>query len=257
MRSWAAQRRLVYFLLIAGFLAALFSVPLFSYFNRPASCTDGIQNQGEEGIDCGGPCSAVCESRVADLVVLWSRFARVGDGVYDAVALVENPNPLAGLPQFAYSFKLYDAENILIAERRGETFANPNEQFAVYEPRIGTGARVPQRIFFTAEGETGWRTAAVEKPTIAVRNQRMDDRDGKPRLTATLANQSLVDARGITVVALLFDARETVIAVGKTEVDLLPRESERGITFLWPAPFSERPVRIDIIPRLNVTVSRL
>jgi RHS repeat-associated protein len=25
-----------------------------------ASCTDGIQNQGEQGIDCGGPCSGLC-----------------------------------------------------------------------------------------------------------------------------------------------------------------------------------------------------
>src|SRR3972149_5154191 len=25
------------------------------------SCTDGLQNQGESGVDCGGPCSA-CQS---------------------------------------------------------------------------------------------------------------------------------------------------------------------------------------------------
>jgi hypothetical protein len=26
------------------------------------TCTDGIRNQGEAGIDCGGPCQAVCAS---------------------------------------------------------------------------------------------------------------------------------------------------------------------------------------------------
>jgi len=31
---------------------------------REASCNDGLQNQGEEGIDCGGPCSKTCPTCV-------------------------------------------------------------------------------------------------------------------------------------------------------------------------------------------------
>jgi beta-glucanase (GH16 family) len=33
---------------------------LVSTAPQPATCSDGIQNQGEAGVDCGGPCSAAC-----------------------------------------------------------------------------------------------------------------------------------------------------------------------------------------------------
>ncbi len=37
---------------------------LFETSSLPSSCFDGLQNQGESGLDCGGPCSRVCPSCV-------------------------------------------------------------------------------------------------------------------------------------------------------------------------------------------------
>ena len=34
-----------------------------------ATCADGIQNQGEEGVDCGGPCAKVCSDPTSDGIV--------------------------------------------------------------------------------------------------------------------------------------------------------------------------------------------
>jgi hypothetical protein len=34
-----------------------------------ATCGDGMQNQGEEGIDCGGPCARVCNDPKSDGIV--------------------------------------------------------------------------------------------------------------------------------------------------------------------------------------------
>jgi len=33
---------------------------IFARHNLAASCDDGVQNQGEDGVDCGGPCSCLC-----------------------------------------------------------------------------------------------------------------------------------------------------------------------------------------------------
>ena len=35
-----------------------------------ATCYDGIQNQGEEGIDCGGPCAPCAKERAKWLIPL-------------------------------------------------------------------------------------------------------------------------------------------------------------------------------------------
>ena len=39
-----------------------FIVLFLKIFERffPATCNDGIKNQGEIGVDCGGPCTTEC-----------------------------------------------------------------------------------------------------------------------------------------------------------------------------------------------------
>ncbi|MBI4120891.1 MAG: hypothetical protein HY457_01375 [Parcubacteria group bacterium] len=253
MLSWGAKRRLFYLSLIVGFLFVVIGIPLYSSLGEPASCTDAKQNQREEGVDCGGPCEAVCRLQVADLVVLWSRVLKGSEGSYDAVAFVENPNPKAGIRGIAYSFELFDAENILVAERRGTTFVNPNTRFAIYESAIETGKRVPTRTLFSFEGTPEWVRTEKEGPTLIVKNRVLDETPPSPKLRAVLENDSLIDARDITVVALLFDERDNLVGVGKTAVGDLLRESERDITFVWSEPFSSKPVRIDILPRIDAT----
>lgn len=42
---------------------------LNSMYGCSATCGDGIQNQGEEGVDCGGPCNRVCNDPTSDGIV--------------------------------------------------------------------------------------------------------------------------------------------------------------------------------------------
>ena len=72
-------------ILVVGFIAyrVLYEAP---------TCSDGVQNGDEEGVDCGGACDRVCSFQAVDPIVLWERFFEVGPGVYNTVALIENPN---------------------------------------------------------------------------------------------------------------------------------------------------------------------
>ena len=40
-----------------------------SMYGCTATCGDGIQNQGEEGVDCGGPCRRICNDPTSDGIV--------------------------------------------------------------------------------------------------------------------------------------------------------------------------------------------
>ncbi|WP_437274941.1 hypothetical protein WME90_27225 [Sorangium sp. So ce375] len=71
----------------------------FTYPGSPGSCSDGLQNQGEAGVDCGGPC-APCSGGVSefaeaftegqpspDQCVAWDAFRASLTGVYTAVTI--------------------------------------------------------------------------------------------------------------------------------------------------------------------------
>ena len=258
MIPWRSRQQFKYFFLVSTLLLIAGVAGLFFYANTPGSCSDGTQNNGELGVDCGGSCARPCPFQVSDVVSYWARAFPVREGVADAVALLSNPNFNAGARKLSYSFKLYDANNVLSGERAGTTFINPGEQFVIYESgiRVGSGAEAPQRAFFDFRAkDIPWETAvAAAESELLARDTRFEParEGGAPKVVTTLVNRALVDADGIEVVALLYGAEENVIDASKTTVSSLAAGEAKTITLLLSPGFSGTPARIDIFPRRNM-----
>ena len=90
MIPWATKQKMRYTIVFITILIAVSFMPLYivtkNFLERDETCVDGIQNQDETGIDCGGICVTACLDQISDLKVLWSRVFYVDVGVYDAVA---------------------------------------------------------------------------------------------------------------------------------------------------------------------------
>src|SRR3989344_2585469 len=115
--SWRAKQQFKYFSFIAGAVLLILGAVLFFIFTRPGTCSDGKQNNGELGVDCGGSCARLCPFEISDVIVHWARAFPAREGFYDAVASIENPNFNAGVKDFTYTFKLYDVKNIIVGTR--------------------------------------------------------------------------------------------------------------------------------------------
>lgn len=247
--SWAVRRQLTILVIILAFIG--FFAGLFFFLVKPeTSCKDGKVNQGEEGIDCGGPCDRVCPNSVSDPIIKWSRVLAVRQGQYDTVAFIENQNPRVGLEELSYRFTLYDAKNNPVAERTGKTFLNPAEKMVIYEPLVVTGNVVPVKSFLELEKpDTGylWKKPLPnpQLPNLRIRTKTFDDTT-KDRVTAIIANDSLTDGRDITIIAVLYDTEGNAMGASSTYLDRIQGNSELPIVFTWPNPFTETPQSFDI-----------
>ncbi len=248
--SWAVKRQILILLIIVVFLAGF--TALFFYVTKPTlSCFDKIQNQKEEGVDCGGPCDLVCPNSVSDPIVEWSRVLAVRQGQFDVVAYIENPNPGVGLRTISYSFRLYDAQNKSVAERTGTTYINPGEKFIIYEPNVNTGKAIPVKAYVEFEKpDAGYAWIKVKKktteiPNLSVRTKQFDEKSGM-RATATIANDALTDGRNIQITTVLYDSAENVIGASSTFLDTVKGASEVPVVFTWPNPFETPPASFEM-----------
>lgn len=249
--SWATKRKLIYFLIVIGVILVSSAVPLWRVFNKPPTCFDGKQNQNEKGVDCGGPCSLACKEEVSPLVVEWSRAFKVEDGVYDVVAFVENQNSNYGSGKAIYHFKIYDKDNILIAEKFGKTYVREREKFAIFESSIKTGKRIPQKVFFEFDPEMSWEKIDSKQLAISTKNKSVGEIDSSPRLNATIVNESFSGIKNLDLIAILYDINDNAISASFTNLSFLDKNSSKDVSFTWKEPFSVNPSRIDIIPRTN------
>ncbi|MBI1957405.1 MAG: hypothetical protein HYS44_03040 [Candidatus Niyogibacteria bacterium] len=243
---WRARRQLIVFGILIATGAAV--IVYLAFLAVPeATCFDNRQNQNETGVDCGGPCTP-CLENLSQPVVLWARFFQLGAGVYEAAAFIENIYNFAAADRAFYLVKLYDANNILIAQRTGETYINPAERFLVLEPGLFTGERAPARVSIEFE-PVRWRYADYTKPNILV-VRRDFALLPSPRLEVTVRNAGSSGRGDLQASAILVDSSGNAYAASQTVIDELRAGTERIVSFSWPAGIvTGEPSAIDVLVR--------
>ena len=242
MSTWATRRKLLYSS-ISFFFLALIILGVFWYAYPAPTCSDGKRNQNEQGVDCGGSCSKVCSASTEPLRVLWTRPFSVAPGVANAAAFVLNPNSTLGATKVNYRLRLYDDQNILIAERRGSTRVPVNEEFPIFEGGIAVGNRLPTRAFLEFLSEPDW-VAYKGVNTLSIRNQHFDENNLS--LEADVFNPEVDTVRSVEAYGIIFGEDGNAIGASKTVIDRIPGGGSTHIVFTWPSAFSTDPVSENI-----------
>lgn len=247
--SWSTKRKSKYFLFFFIVFLATTLFLIFKFFYVAPSCFDGKQNQGEEGIDCGGPCEIVCSFDVVDPIVKWKRFIKLRDGVYSAVVLIENANVGAEAFDIPYQIKLYDNEGILISERIGKIYIPDNRQFPIFETNFQAGGRLPERMTFNFLTDNfKWVQKESLENGFSVLNTQFQEKNDSPRVIANIENKGTRDIDNLELVVLLYDDEKNLINSSKTFFDKLEKNSTERAIFTWPNLFEKEVAKIEIIP---------
>lgn len=233
---WALRRRTEIIGMIVG--AILLVVVPYWVTHRPLpSCTDGKQNQNEEGVDCGGPCTLICKGKAKDIHVLWTKVFGIRTGVYDVVAYVENPNFNVEAPKFNYVARLYDAAGEVIATRAGQDYALPSERFAIFAGGMETGEKKAVRGSLEISNDFQWFSVQKKENPFSVTDKVLTNFGSKPKLTALLHNDSSELYRDVTVATVIYDSVGEVVGVSSTKVDKIEAGRQESLSFTWPSPF--------------------
>lgn len=250
--SWTTKKQMT-FLAIFLLVIVIVIVIVFTKATAP-TCSDGRQNQKEEGIDCNGPCPKKCLGEIKEPIVFWTKVFKIKEGKYDAVSLVQNPNIFLFVPSVKYQFKLYDKNNILIAVREEETFLNSGETFPIFETNIDVGSRIPERVFIEIEKNIKWERLDKEreKPQLVVSRKDFLNIEPFPRLFVGVSNKSIFNVDNISAAAILYDKDKNAKGVSVTKIDSIPAGGSYEAVFTWSAPFSEEPALSEIFLRTGI-----
>jgi len=247
--SWRARKKLIIFFVV--FVIAVGSIALFIYFRLPEpTCFDDRKNQGEEAVDCGGPCDP-CVINSRQILTHWTRAFETSEGVYEVAALLENPNLYYGIPSLKYTFRLYDSNNILVALKEEQTFLNPRDRFVVFVSEINTGKKKVVRAIVDVEPLSDWVYLKQEKTPLVVSEKNFSNTPF-PTLSVKMINQSLFPARNIGASGVLYDKNGNALGVSSTKIDYIAEESEKTFVFTWAQPFEVGVASSEVLVRINL-----
>lgn len=215
------------------------------------SCSDGIQNQGEVGIDCGGPCSFCPEQPRKNLEIIFTEAIETQDNYVDLVVKIKNPNRDWGADSFSYLFELYDASGNLIVSKEGNSYVLPHETKYAIEQRILADSEIFSVEFKITD--IAWQELVdYEEVELLVRNLEFKQSENLSRLTGTLENRSSYDLDKIGIYTVLFDKDSNVLGAGKTEIRTLLSKESRYFEIKWPFLIEGQIEKADTMAKTNV-----
>jgi hypothetical protein len=248
--SWAARRQFFILLVVGLVVVAFLAVILIATFKKTPSCTDGVQNQGEVGIDCGGPCPYLCTAEVQPPTVLFTKALTNNAGRTDVAASIENKNATAAARNVPYSITLYGSGQVLIQEVTGTLDLPPGATQTIFIPGITSGKQPVVNAFLSiASSSPEWFTMATDPRIMpSVSNTTLSGSASAPRIDAVLANGSITPLTNVQVVVLVRDIHNDVIAASETVVPVIPAQGQATATFTWNSAFPGVPVSIEVVP---------
>lgn len=247
--GWAERRQFFIMLIAGAVIIAAIAVVLIATISKAPSCSDGIQNQGEQGIDCGGPCPYLCTATLEPPTVLYTQVFMNGTDRADAIASVENKNARAAAKAVPYTLSVYGTDQVLLQSVRGTFDLAPGATVPVYVPNIPTGGKTAASAFLviTEPGALAWQTMSVP-PLPTVSGVKLIGTATAPRVVATLTNVDTLPRTNVRVVVLIHGAGDTVIAASSTVVPQVPPQGQATATFTWNTAFRSTPLSIEVVP---------
>jgi len=251
--TWATQRRLTILLILGAIIIAFLAVVLIAAFSKTPSCSDGIQNQDEAGIDCGGVCAYLCVAEVQPPTVLFTKAINNGVGRIDVVALVENKNATAAAKNVPYRITLYDNKGIFIKAIDGFVDLPPRVRMPVYVSGAASGSKVSTAFLEIAAAAPQWFTMRADPraiPTVVSTTGGGDK--NAPRVEAVLANPSAQTLSNIRAIVLISDSGKSVIATSETVLPTLFAGGQATAVFTWGSAFDGVPSSIEVLPVIQL-----
>lgn len=246
----------------SGFLV-MFSLIIFGvyqFWQVAPTCSDRIQNQGEEGVDCGFVCGNTCLESLAPIEVkneyLFAIVENETNKDYDALFKIHNPNTRFGASQIAYEILLFDSQNNLILKKPNFAYIGPGQTKFVFEPTIRTAVPARRVELKISRVEWGRLPGGLDKEEVkfTIRNKEYVS-NGKPgvfsHVRGTVFNASNFDFDRVDVVVVLFK-KEMPVRANRTDLRTFLAQTERYFEVDWVSDSGVVPERVDIEVSTNI-----
>jgi hypothetical protein len=248
MNSWGERRKFIIEAVLALIGLAFIAIVVIATLYKTPSCTDGRQNGGETGIDCGGSCNRICTVSVSEPIVRFVQAVSPASGRTDVIAYIDNPNADAGVQHARFSIELRGSDGSLVASRQGTVNLPPSTTAPVYLSHVYDGSKTVTQAFLTLDKDTLIWQKNYPKPIVPTPSDIQMVEGQSPAITATLLNPIAKPLYDVAVVVTVFDPSGNAIAASSTLVPILSAQGSAPIVFTWNVPFTDTPARVEILP---------
>jgi len=248
MATWSSRRKFIYAIIAMLLAAVLIGFPAWKILYVPPSCVDNKWNGDEQGVDCGGSCTKVCQNSFLPLPVpSWVRFKEVIPNTYNVAAYIVNPNPKAGAKKVPYTLELIDKNGLPLTSMTGHFDIAPGRNTVVFAGPFALKTEAPARATLTINQDPLWYIGNDPLPTLLVSDKNYTEASTTSSLSVTLKNTGALAIPALNVYAILNNVAGNVIDFSRTSIDGINPGGTANAPFTWPYSHDGKVISIEVI----------
>ena len=225
---------MAYLIVFIGIIAGVY----FAFIRKAPSCFDNIQNQGEAGIDCGGPCAKVCIPAGTDGLITDNVSVFIPNpGYYTFLAQIENHNTGFAAGYFDYSFDLYDASGTLLQSFPDHSFVYAGEVKYLLLANVAETTTVDHAVL--AAKNPDWVTASAMGLAPRFGNPLPVTGSEMSSSTITvmgrLTNGEVASFSHVLIVAIFYSVAGEPVGASQTVIDTIAPNQTVDFSVMYPA----------------------
>jgi hypothetical protein len=231
-------KQLVYGLLYIIVLGSIVTGIYFLFLKPAPSCFDGIQNEGEQGVDCGGPCAKICiPANIQSIsalgpVQVFSPLA----GHATVLVQVENANANFAASSFDYTVTLYGADgSSTVATLPGSSFAYADETKYIVFPNVSVSAPVSRADIAISNIQWVPTDQMGFIPQFSFTNlEDTASGNGYVTVTGNITDRDVASFNKVLVMAIFKNTAGAPIGASQTELDSIAPGVTQDFSISYP-----------------------
>lgn len=255
--AFREAKRLTIIFVYAGILLLFIAVFYFMSKTDP-TCSDGKRNQGEEGIDCGGPCRPCPEViTLNSLEIGSSEWVHDVDDKYDVIISIKNPNDVYGAAFFKFRAVAVLAGGEEIQQKIWDTnFILPGEEKYLFVHGFKLSSEPEEIKIEVDDASFSWkRFENYEEPNFVINNSRYEEKGSGDvdfgAAMGTVINRSPIDFETVDVRVNLRNETGKLLAVNSQRMNTVGAEEFRDYIMVFPHAFPGSVEKVEVFVETN------
>lgn len=232
---------LLFFLLIF-FVLGYF---LYLFFKTAPTCFDGKKNQGEEGVDCGGPCFQIClPENFRDIQVSDVKFLNIGNKTI-LLAKIQNLNSSIAAWQFDYEFIISGTDGSVLKKVVGQSFVYAEEikyLSQILNENLSNISRVELKIYNPL-----WiKSEYFLRPKINLLAKEISKQNGMVYVRGKIINNDFVVFRNVKILVNFYRQNE-LVGYSETTINQIKSSETLPFEILFPGGLDLNSLQTEIL----------
>lgn len=230
-------KQLAYLTLFFAFWAGVVWLAYISLFAQPPSCFDNKMNQGEEGVDCGGPCKTFCinQNLTPPAPLGTPRVFQPSADLLSVLVEIKNPNPGTALRQVPYKVTVSGEYGPpLNISGVASLYESEVRRFVLVRPSGGLSGLLSAELDITTSSAQWAAAETFQRPLLNILSAITSTSTDGVRVEGTVSSDDALSVTDVTVIALFYDGYGDLVGASQTVLARLnPGESSR-FTIAYP-----------------------